>query len=433
MRACFPLLSLADPRKAVLPGGAYFLWSALCLCLPFSEHRGRAAEASSPEDVVFAVAVDEASGGKLKISPPIPEGGKVPAGTVLTLAATPEPDFAIDSLYAAFTGHRKWTTYVEGMRSPWQVTVDRDMRVGASFIEAAELEGFTVTHDVVYAQPGVKPLKYDVFSPIGAENLPIIVIIHGGGWTANNEDVMRGLARELVRDGDYVVFSIDYRWRGNRDGDETPNTLVHLIEDVFGAIAHIREHAADFGADPDRIAVTGDSAGGHLSAAAATLAERIGDGGYENGAREFLPSYLPEGMTADRARVEIATAIRAAAPSYGVFGAEPMLKNMTSDKPENWWEGVAPIKNIPQARQRHIPHFLLRGIRDWIKHDHVQAYADALSAAGHRVEYVQPEGVRHAFLDWKPDPKVKETFRKHGVHGAVAMKAFFDSVFYLAD
>ena len=37
--------------------------------------------------------------------------------------------------------------------------------------------------------------------PKGARNLPVIVIIHGGGWTANDEDIMRGLARELVRDG----------------------------------------------------------------------------------------------------------------------------------------------------------------------------------------------------------------------------------------
>jgi acetyl esterase/lipase len=87
-----------------------------------------------------------------------------------------------------------------------------------------------VTNNVVYAKPGVKPLKYDVYSPKGARNLPCIVLIHGGGWNANDEDIMRGLARELTKGGRFVVFSIDYRWAGKTDGDATNNTtpLSHI-------------------------------------------------------------------------------------------------------------------------------------------------------------------------------------------------------------
>ena len=91
---------------------------------------------------------------------------------------------------------------------------------------------------------------------------------------------MRGLARELINDGKYVVCSIDYRWINKGDGDETPGTMANLIEDCYGAILHIQEHAADYGMDGSRLAVTGDSAGGHLSASMATLVERIGDGGF---------------------------------------------------------------------------------------------------------------------------------------------------------
>ena len=45
----------------------------------------------------------------------------------------------------------------------------------------------------------------------------------------------------------------------HRDGDAVPNTMADLIGDVFGAIAHIQEHA-EYGGDPNKIAVTGDSA-----------------------------------------------------------------------------------------------------------------------------------------------------------------------------
>ncbi len=50
----------------------------------------------------------------------------------------------------------------------------------------------------------------------------------------------------------------------------------------LGAIAHIQEHAAQYGGDASRLAVTGDSAGGHLSEAAEHYLPLIGNGGLEN-------------------------------------------------------------------------------------------------------------------------------------------------------
>src|SRR5690606_6072237 len=98
-----------------------------------------------------------------------------------------------------------------------QVTVDQNLTVNALFLPEEELQGFRFIDNVVYARPGVKPLKYDVWSPEGAAGLPIAIIIHGGGWTSNSEDVMRGLAREIVKTGRYVVVSMDYRWAGTAD------------------------------------------------------------------------------------------------------------------------------------------------------------------------------------------------------------------------
>ena len=123
--------------------------------------------------------------------------------------------------------------YYESMVSPFKVIIDQDKHIGASFIEKSEVDHINVTQDVVYAKPGVKTLKYDVYSPKGAKNLPCIVIIHGGGWASNVEDIMRGMARELTKDGKYVVFSIDYRWRNKLDGDETNTTMANIYSYNF--------------------------------------------------------------------------------------------------------------------------------------------------------------------------------------------------------
>lgn len=383
----------------------------------------------------FTVTVDAVRHGSLRVTPVIPADGKVAAGTVITLTAEPEPGFVVDALYYSVPGMFGAMYHDTPAVSTLQVTVDQDQRVGAYFIESSAVEGFTVTQDVVFAAPGVKPLKYDVYTPDGAEDLPCVVIIHGGGWSANDEDIMRGLARELARGGKYVVFSVDYRWIGTLDGDATGNTMAGLIEDVFGAIAHIMEHAREYGADPTRIAVTGDSAGGHLAAVVATMANRVGDGGFgtTSGVYEYMPTYMPRNKTVEQVRSEMMSAIRAAAPSYGVFSFHnPDLQRfLSSGADPGAIRAISPIDNIPAASERSVPHFLTRGTRDpLIRDEDVRAYVDALVDAGQTVEYVQVGGASHAFFDWKPDETVEATFRQYGVYYAEEMEHFFDSVFY---
>jgi acetyl esterase/lipase len=289
-----------------------------------------------------------------------------------------------------------------------------------------------VTHDVVYAKPGIKPLKYDVYSPKGAKNLPCIIIIHGGGWSSNNEDIMRGLARELVKGGRYVVFSIDYRWINKLDGELQPTYMHKLIEDVFGAIAHIQEHASKYGADPTRLAVTGDSAGGHLAEAAATLSPLIGDGGFgvTNGVYNYMPTYLPKRKSVVEVKNEITNAIKAVAPSYGASEASD-FKTLLEQTDQGYWDAISPSRHVPKVTGRLLPHFIVRGTTDPIvNHAMVQRYVDVLNAAGQPVNYIQVEGAGHAFFDWKPDATTRTTFAKYGVPYAAKMQTFFNGIFY---
>ncbi len=314
----------------------------------------------------FQVTLDSTPHGTITLAPPIPSDGFYDAGTVVTVTAIPDPGYTIDSCYYSVPG--RWgAMYHEGMTPGFRVTIDQAKHIGASFIETSEVDHIDVIHDVVYAQPGVKPLKYDVFKPKEAQLLPIIVIIHGGGWVTNDEDVMRGLARELTRGGKFVACSVDYRWGGRADGDKHPNTMANLIEDVYGAVVHIMEHAGEYGGDPTRIGLTGDSAGGHLSASCSLMVDRIGEQGFGKtpGIFQFKPSYMPKDKTVDEIRIELLSAIRGAAPSYGVFGG-PFLNHYSDDPAadDTWREAISPIMNIPNVQDRAVPQFLTRGTRD---------------------------------------------------------------------
>jgi acetyl esterase len=380
----------------------------------------------------FSITQVPAENGSFSIEPKIPMDGKVQAGTILSVKAKPSPGYSLDAVYYTQKGGMWGTTSYESFSSPMKITVDKDMSIGATFIDKSLVESINVFQDVVYAKPGIKPLKYDVYAPKDARNLPCIVIIHGGGWSSNNEDIMRGLARELIKGGRYVVFSIDYRWINKLDGEAQPTYMHHLIEDVFGAIAHIQENALRYGADPKRIAVTGDSAGGHLAESAAILSPMIGNGGFGErpGVYQYSPTYMPEGKSVDQVRKEITNAIQAVAPSYGPSDARH-FKMFIEQTSEEYYDAVSPVKHVPDVKDRAIPHFIVRGTKDQvIPSEVVQPYVDVLKTAGQRVEYIQIEGAEHAFFDWKPDSLTRVTFAKYAVKYAAEMQKFFNSVFY---
>jgi acetyl esterase/lipase len=399
-----------------------------------SELNAQTVSPSSKKEPVetYTVTSVPAENGSYSISPKISEDGKVPSSTVLTVKAKPAPGYTLDAVYYTVKGGIWGTTSYESFSPQMKIPVTKDMKVGATFIPRSLVDNVRLTQDVVYAKPGVKPLKYDVYSPKGAKNLPCIIIIHGGGWSSNNEDIMRGLARELVKGGRYVVFSIDYRWINKLDGETKPTYMHQLIEDVFGAIAHIQEHAAEYGGDPARLVVTGDSAGGHLAEAAAILSPLIGDGGFgvTNGVYEYMPTYLPKRKSVVQVKNEITNAIKAVAPSYGASEASD-FKTLLEQTDQGYWDAISPTRHVPKVDDRVLPHFIVRGTKDPIvDHAMVQRYVDVLKAAGQPVDYIQVEDAGHAFFDWKPDATTRATFARYGVPYAAQMQAFFNSIFY---
>jgi acetyl esterase/lipase len=110
-----------------------------------------------------------------------------------------------------------------------------------------------------------------VYSPLGEKRpvLPGLVFFHGGGWVAGNLETHDGFCRRLANEGDCRVIAVDYPLAPEHP---FPQGLV----DGFVAFAHIAGNPENFGIDPTRLGIAGDSAGGTLAAAICRMARDAG-------------------------------------------------------------------------------------------------------------------------------------------------------------
>jgi len=109
---------------------------------------------------------------------------------------------------------------------------------------------------------GDKDLEGDIFIPPGGdEKRPAILIVHGGGWREGDRKQLRGYGILLAREG-FLCLCTSYRL-------STEDIWPAQIQDVNCAIRYLRANSEELGLDPNRIGITGNSAGGHLSLMAA--------------------------------------------------------------------------------------------------------------------------------------------------------------------
>jgi len=116
------------------------------------------------------------------------------------------------------------------------------------------------TEITTYVTVDDEPLEARVYEPEGgASGAPVMMYIHGGGWQTGSAEESESTAQHWAGQGWYVV-SVNYRLSSTQHAtwDEAP-------ADVACALAWTDRHAAEAGADADRLTVMGDSAGGHLA------------------------------------------------------------------------------------------------------------------------------------------------------------------------
>jgi acetyl esterase/lipase len=119
----------------------------------------------------------------------------------------------------------------------------------------------------VFAEHDGVKLLGDLYLPQGLHEAPVLVDVHGGGWQLGDRKFYRHWGSYLAKHG-HAVFAIEYRLM--KPGVKTWPGVVY---DCRAAVQLLRANAGDFGLDPERIGLIGDSAGAHLSTLVALAGE----------------------------------------------------------------------------------------------------------------------------------------------------------------
>ena len=119
-----------------------------------------------------------------------------------------------------------------------------------------------IIKDIPYLPNGSPAQRLDIYRPLNCPlPRPVIMYIHGGGFTMCSKDTHQGVALAYANNG-YVVFNINYRLAPK-------HRYPAAIEDVAHAWQWIVKNAERYGGDPERITIAGESAGGNLTLALA--------------------------------------------------------------------------------------------------------------------------------------------------------------------
>ncbi|MFC1558003.1 alpha/beta hydrolase fold domain-containing protein [candidate division KSB1 bacterium] len=241
--------------------------------------------------------------------------------------------------------------------------------------------------DIVYGKGGDKDLKLDLFLPENIISQHIgIIFIHGGGW--------RNLSKEYLKewgyyfaDRGYTSVSIDYRLSGEAK-------FPAAIEDCKCAVRWMRANAGKYDINPDKVAVFGESAGGHLAALLGT----------SGGAKEL------EGKGGHRGYSSRPNLVF---PVYGVFDLVWRVSNIPSrgsilyefigcsyDECPEKYVRAAPITYIDKSDP---PFLLFHSTGDSaVSFQQSVQFEKLLKNAGVPVEFSKTFGSKHGYVLWEP-------------------------------
>ena len=210
--------------------------------------------------------------------------------------------------------------------------------------------------------------KLDVYVPKKikkGEDLPVLIFVHGGSWNSGHRGLYKWFGGRLSRKGMMAVI-IDYPLSPAARYDD-------MAQSTAQAVAWVSKHAADYGANPDRIFISGHSAGGHLSALVALDDHYLKQAGIDT-------SVIKGAVMIDAAGLDMYTYLKdenglAEEPSY----AQPFTTSPAE------WKKASPIFYVTPNQ---LPMLIFQGGRTYPSIERSNArFLKELNRQGSRVEF----------------------------------------------
>jgi len=266
--------------------------------------------------------------------------------------------------------------------------------------------GVEITRNIPYADERINRQKLDIAVPEKRSTdkpLPVIVLIHGGGWQGGTHGPFLNRAIPLVRSGDYAAVSIGYRLT---DVASWP-TQIH---DCQAGLRWVKANAEKYNWDPDKIVLWGSSAGGHLVAMLGVSAD----------VEELDGKFGPH---ADQS-LKVAGVIDYFGPANMLTMGDPpgFERHNSPDSPESKLLGGPAKENVEVAKsaspQFHVsegdaPFLILHGTKDTtVPFQQSVDFHDALTKAGVDSILVPVNGAGHGFAGQEVNQRVEAFLSK---------------------